>query len=357
MNPLLVNLSFLMAKPTGLATYGLNLAPHLAPLNPVLLSPLEHPNHRVHAVAANMTAEQGSVGHARRLWWTQKTLPQLQRRYSSELLFSPIPEAPLSTGDRFVVTVHDFIARRFSKPTSPLALYTRYYVPQVLKQAVHVIVNSEATARDAVKFCGLPAHKLTPIALAHDAGHFRDLGLPVKSYFLHVGRHDPHKNVPRILEAFAQVSSDFDCELWLVGTPDSRYTPQIQAQATAYGLKERVQLLDYVPYERLPAVLNQAMALVFPSLWEGFGLPVLEAMACGTPVITSNISALPEVAGDAALLVDPYEVAEIASAMELVAGDRSARNQLKQAGLRRAREFSWAHTGQKTRCVLSEAMQ
>ncbi|MGF1537960.1 MAG: glycosyltransferase family 4 protein [Elainellaceae cyanobacterium] len=346
-----------MAKPTGLATYGCNLSPHLGPLNPVLLSPLEHPHHRVHPVAANMTAEQGSLGHARRLWWTQKRLPQLQRDYQSDLLFSPIPEAPLGTGDRFVVTVHDFIARRFSKPTSPLALYTRYYVPLVLKQAVHVIVNSEATARDAVKFCGLPARKLTPIALSHDASHFRDLGLPIKPYFLHVGRHDPHKNVPRILEAFAQISSDLDWELWLVGTPDSRYTPRIKAQATAYGLEERVKLLNYVSYERLPAVLNQAIALVFPSLWEGFGLPVLEAMACGTPVITSNISALPEVAGDAALLVDPYNTAELASAMKLVACDRNAREQLKQAGLRRARQFSWAQTGQKTRRVLCEAMR
>ncbi len=357
MNRLLVNLSFLMAKPTGLATYGLNLFPYLGPLDPVLLSPLAHPNHQVHTLAANMTAQQGSRGHARRLWWTQRQLPQLCRAYESSLLFSPIPEAPLGTGDRFVVTVHDFIARRFSKPASPLALYTRYYVPKVLQQAVRVIANSEATARDAVRFCGIAAQKITPIPLAYDAQHFRDLGLPTQPYFLHLGRHDPHKNVARTLEAFAQISAVVDCELWLAGSPDARYTPQLQAQAAAYGLAERVRFLDYVPYDRLPILLNQALGLVFPSLWEGFGLPVLEAMACGTPVITSNLSALSEVAADAALLVDPYRPSEIAAALRTVATDNVARVQLKQAGLTHAQKFSWAKTGEETRQLLSEAMR
>ncbi|MGF1512455.1 MAG: glycosyltransferase family 4 protein [Elainellaceae cyanobacterium] len=356
MAQLLVNLSFLMAKPTGLAIYGSNLAPHLTPLDPVLLSPLAHPGHRVHRVPGNMTPQQGSKGHARRLWWTQRALPSLSRSYGSRLLFSPIPEAPLGTGDRFVVTVHDFIARRFSKSTSPLGLYTRYYVPHVLQQAVQVITNSEATARDAVQFCGLDARKITPIPLAYDAEHFRELGLPTEPYFLYLGRHDPHKNLARILAAFAQIA-DLDCELWLAGTPDERFTPQLKAQAAEYGLTERLRFLDYVPYDQLPVIINQAIALVFPSLWEGFGLPVLEAMACGTPVVTSNISALPEVAGDAALLVNPYETLEIAAAMQTIAVDCSARAQLKRAGLARARRFSWQQTGKQTRDVLRRALE
>lgn len=352
MNPLLVNLSFLMAKPTGLATYGLNLVPHLGDLEPLLLSPEEHPGYPVEPVSGDMSAEQGSMGHLRRLRWTQLALPRIYRAKGSSLLFSPVPEAPLWTGVRFAVTVHDFIARRFSKPTSPLALYTRYYVPRVLRQSLHIITNSEATAGDAIDFCGISADKITPIALSHDGEHFKDLGLPVKRYFLHVGRHDPHKNVARILAAFARISSATDCQLWFAGAPDPRYTPQLQAQAAEYGLGNRVRFLDYVSYRQLPALINQAVAMVFPSLWEGFGLPVLEAMACGTPVITSNLSSLPEVAGDAGWIVDPHSLKELSGAMQAIATDDLARDQLKQAGLKRAALFSWKRTGEDTRRVL-----
>lgn len=343
-----------MAKPTGLAIYARSLVPHLGHLDPLLLSPQSHPGYRVHPVAGNMSAEQGSAGHRRRLLWTQRSLSRLCRQQGG-LLFSPVPEAPLFAGVRHVVTVHDFIARRFGAPTSPLTLYTRYYVPLVLKQAQHVITNSEATARDAVAYCGIAARKLTPIPLAYDSQHFQDLGLPTQPYFLHVGRHDPHKNVARILSAFAQAALP-DCELWLAGTPDPRYTPLLKAQAEAYGISDRVKYLDYVPYAALPTLINQALALVFPSLWEGFGLPVLEAMACGTPVITSNLSSLPEVAGDAALLVDPYSAASIGDSMRTIAMDSLTRAQLKQAGLKRAAQFSWSQTGKQTCRVLEQVM-
>ena len=342
-----------MAKPTGLAVYGRQIIPHLRGLDPLLLSPQQHSGCRVYPVAANMSAEQGSAGHRRRLLWTQRSLPRIYRTSGADLLFSPVPEAPLWQGQRFVVTVHDFIARRFGKATAPLTLYTRYYVPQVLQQARHVIANSAATAQDAIDFCGVSGQKITVIPLAYDTDHFQDLALPVRPYFLYLGRHDPHKNVARIVAAFAQIARSTDCELWLAGTPDPRYTPQIKAQAQEYGIGDRIHHLDYVPYSGLPALINQATALVFPSLWEGFGLPVLEAMACGTPVLTSNLSSLPEVAGDAALLVNPYEVAEIASGMRAIAMDSSMRQQLKQAGLARANQFSWQQTGDETRRVLS----
>ncbi len=118
------------------------------------------------------------------------------------------------------------------------------------------------------------------------------------------------------------------------------------------GSRGSGKMVDYVPYANLPQILGQAIALVFPSLWEGFGLPVLEAMACGTPVITSNRSALPEVAGDAALLVNPEDVREIAAAMEQVATQPQMRSHLQTAGLARAAQFSWQLTGAQTAAVL-----
>ncbi|MGF1497518.1 MAG: glycosyltransferase family 4 protein [Elainellaceae cyanobacterium] len=353
MGALLVNLSFLMQQPTGLATYGMNLYPWLRSLRPILLTARPDEDFACQKVPSGMTAEQGSKGHAKRLIWTQTRLPHLYRQRRASLLFSPIPEAPLLAGCRSVVTVHDFIPRRFpAKKLSPLALYQRYYVPQVLRQAVHVIANSEATAQDAMGFAGVAARQITPIPLAYDDRHFRCLDLPTEPYFLYIGRYDPYKNLHRLVAAFAQIAPNVAADLWLAGSMDGHHTPALAAQVEHLGLSDRVKFLGYVPYGELPELLNRAIALVFPSLWEGFGLPVLEAMACGTPVITSNCASLPEVAGDAALLVDPYQINQIADAMRTVATDDQARSQLRTAALRRAQQFSWKKTGDRTVEVL-----
>ena len=122
------------------------------------------------------------------------------------------------------------------------------------------------------------------------------------------------------------------------------------------GLVQRVRFLGYVPYDDLPKLFREAIALVFPSLWEGFGFPVLEAMGCGTPVITSNLSSLPEVAKDAAILIDPYKVEEITDAMMTIANDAGLRSHLSELCLVRASQFSWKKTGQATVEVLKEFM-
>ena len=121
---------------------------------------------------------------------------------------------------------------------------------------------------------------------------------------------------------------------------------------TTRRIAPQVKFLEYVPYHQLPTLINQAIALVFPSLWEGFGLPVLEAMACGTPVVTSNLSSLPEVVGDAALLVNPDNVREITAAMQTLTRDPKVRSHLTRLGIIRASQFSWEQTGRETVEVL-----
>ena len=407
---MLVNLSFLIAKPTGITTYALHLIPHLRSLHPTLLiSPVasrflstqSHAQDTYYSIPANLTPEQGTVGHLRRLLWTQLQLSQIYRQLHSSLLFSPVPEAPLYAHCRYIVTVHDFIPLRFPR-LSPLTPYHRYYIPQVLSQAQHVICNSTATASDAIDFLQIPASKITSIPLAYDANHFRQMNLSqqdryssdkirspqppflrgalfppfqgglggifedrtfltelycqqneTRPYFIYIGRHDPHKNLHRLIAAFAKIPCQ-DCDLVLAGTGDRRYTPKLQAQSIELGIADRIKFLDYVSYEQLPILLNRAIALVFPSLWEGFGLPVLEAMACGTPVITSNLSSLPEVTGDAALLVNPYSIEEIAVAMESIVTDSKLRSHLSNLSLARANQFSWEKTGMATIEVLKK---
>lgn len=351
-SPLLVNLAFLMQKPTGITTYAMNLFPYLRSLNPTLLTSRQVNGYSCYPVPTGLTPEQGTRGHFKRLLWTQFQLPRIYNRLQSSLLFSPVPEAPLGKNCRYVVTVHDLIPLRFPRRFSPLTLYTQHWIPFILKQAQHIVCNSMATAQDIEQFYGIASQKLTPIPLAYDAEHFRFLDLPNKNYFLYLGRIDPYKNVQRLIAAFASLPNHFDYELWLAGPPDLRYLPALNAQVEQFGLVAQVKFLNYVSHTELPVLINQAIALVFPTLWEGFGIPVLEAMACGTPVITSNLASLPEVAGDAALLVDPYQVGAIADAMNTLLKDSQLRATLRTAGLNRANQFSWAKTGKATAEIL-----
>jgi glycosyltransferase involved in cell wall biosynthesis len=351
-----INLSFLLTKPTGTATYALNLLPHLKKIDLTLLTSKSLPGYNCYQTPCNHTSEQGARGHLRRLLWAQFQLPKIYDRLRSSLLFSPIPEAPLFSNCRYIVTVHDLIPLRFPQRSSPLYQYFKWYVPQVLSQATHIICNSTATATETIDRFGIAASKVTPILLGYDTDRFyakNEEKIADPPYFLYVGRHDPYKNVTRIIAAFSQLPN-CGYQLWLGGSGDARYTPQLRTQVTELGLEGQVKFLEYIPYQDLPAIVRQARALVFPSLWEGFGLPVLEAMACGTPVITSNLSALPEVAGDAAILVDPYQVKEIAAAMYDLSKDDELYRQLRQSGLERAKQFSWAQTGRSTINVLQQ---
>lgn len=367
-NSLSVNLSFLLSQPTGISTYAANLLPHLQSLNPTLLTSQALKDYSCYPVPPNLTPAYGTKGHLLRLWWTQTQLPRIYQQLHSSLLFSPVPEAPLGSSCRYIVMVHDLIPLRFPRNLSFQTPYFRYYIPQVLAQAQHIICNSNATSQDITNFFNIPSQKITPIPLAYDADHFRFLDLPGETpnlfretglnpkstfpYFLYIGRHDPYKNLHRLINAFATIPSCCDCQLWLAGPTDQRYTPALIAQADKLNIASQVKFLGYVPAQKLPILINQAIALVFPTLWEGFGLPVLEAMACGTPVITSNCSSLPEVAGNAALLVDPYNVGEIAEAMQAIATHSELRSRLRTLSLARASQFSWVKTGQATVEVL-----
>ncbi len=395
MSDLLINLSIVFSQPTGISNYAKNLFPYLKSFNPTLLTALNYPEFECYSIPGNLTPANGTKGHLNRLIWTQFKLPKIYKKLKSQLIFSPIPEAPLYSNSRFVVMVHDLIPLRFPKRLSPLTPYFRYYIPQVLQQAQHIICNSQATAKDIADFYQIPEKKITPIPLAHDVNHFRpfikDVGtrghggqggqgntgtgredagnldeilsasnsLSVSAsyrYFLYIGRHDLYKNLNRLIAAFANLPNHHDYQLWLAGPQDKRYTPVLQAQVKEFGISKQVKFLDYVSYSELPKIISGAIALVFPSLWEGFGFPVLEAMGCGTPVITSNISSLPEVAGDAAILINPYNIREITEAMDKIATDTQLRDRLCIASINRANQFSWEKTGLATVEVLKNFM-
>jgi glycosyltransferase involved in cell wall biosynthesis len=177
-------------------------------------------------------------------------------------------------------------------------------------------------------------------------------------YILYVGNVKPHKNVERLIDAFAQVrQAGMDhLKLLVIGDEITRYAG-LRRAVHRNKLHGHVRFLGYLPTETLAILYRLAGVFVFPSLYEGFGLPPLEAMATGTPVVTSNISSLPEVAGDAAILVDPYDSTSIANGIQLVLTDSTLREKLKIRGLERARHYSWERSVTRTREIYDEVLR
>ena len=261
--------------------------------------------------------------------------------------------APIAENHPYVVTIHDMGLEVLTQ-AHPLAkrVYTRRLVPRIARKAKFIITNSEYSKWDIVRHLGIPEYRIrvTPLAASPE---FRPFAVsPQNPYFLYVGNLEPRKNVERLIEAFAGMPRK-EHQLLVVGDRWFRGSAA-EAKARSMGLNGRVKFLGYVPRGDLPGLFSGATALVYPSLLEGFGLPILEAMACGTPVITSNNSALREVGGDAALLIDPKDVGEITEAMVSVAEDEALRKQLSEKGLKRASEYSWKRTAELTMEVYEE---
>jgi glycosyltransferase involved in cell wall biosynthesis len=347
----LFNGSYLGPKPTGIGVVARDLVEALDPALVPLLEPTadppgeDAPRLRPHSIPipANLSPADGRKGHLRRLLWTQNQLPTLLKAQGAPLLVSPLPEAPLLRGVRSVVLAHDLLPLRYPQP-SPLLAYHLAYVPLVLHRATRVLCNSEATAQEVHGRLGVPLRRLITIRLGFDPRELRPLGLERGAEVLVLSRHDPHKNLGRMLQAFALVR-DPEATLHLVGPHDPRLTPRLQALARDLGIDQRCRWSPWVSDQERLLLLNRCGVLVIPSLWEGFGLPALEAMACGAPVVAARAGALPEVVGNAALLVDPRQPAAIADAIGSCLREPAVARHAAVEGPRRAARFSWAETG------------
>jgi glycosyltransferase involved in cell wall biosynthesis len=264
--------------------------------------------------------------------------------------------APISENRPYVVTIHD-MGMDVLRNAHPLAkrVYTRRLTPHIASKARLILTNSEYSKWEIVRHLGITEDRIRVTPLAASSEFTPGPAKPTVPYFLYVGNLEPRKNLERLIEAFANVPSK-DHELWIVGNQWYR-GHHVAQKVQAMGLAGRVKLLGYVPRAELPGLFRGAEAFVYPSLLEGFGMPVVEAMACGTPVIASGTTALKEVAGDAALLVNPLDTGELAEAMTRVSQDRGLRECLSTAGLKRAADFSWDRTAALTLEAYQDAIR
>jgi glycosyltransferase involved in cell wall biosynthesis len=297
--------------------------------------------------------------------WTHLRLSWEMARRPPDLLFVPAHVLPIVHPRRSVVTIHDLGYLYYPEAHRLLdRLYLDLSTRYNARAATHLIADSSATKRDLIERYGTEPDKITVVYPGYDNTVFqlvqdeKAIG-SVKArygiagdYALFVGTLQPRKNLIRLMEAFSNIQYPIsNIQLVIAGKKGWLYR-EIFQQVEKLGLEGKVVFTGYVPGGDLPALLSGARLFVFPSLYEGFGLPVLEAMACGTPVVCSNVSSLPEVAGDAAILVDPLDVEGLAAALERVLGDEELRAELIERGFERVRKFSWERCARETLNVL-----
>jgi glycosyltransferase involved in cell wall biosynthesis len=258
------------------------------------------------------------------------------------------------TGFKKVITVCDVTPLLFPGAHGRMnVMHHRYILPLILRQADQIITISEASKRDIVRLYRVPEQKVTVTLLAADRrfGQITSAAPEEKKerpYILNVGTLEPRKNLPRLLKAFAYARcKGLPHRLVIAGAGGWGQSP-LARLVDELDLHADVTFTGFIGDDELPGLYAGAEFFVYPSLYEGFGLPVLEAMASGTPVITSNVSSLPEVAGDAALLVDPYSVDEISAAMLRLGSDGELRSAMRDRGRDQAGRFSWERTAQET---------
>ena len=300
----------------------------------------------------------------------QIRIPIQLKREAIDLFHAPHYTLPALTPCRSIVTIHDCIHLRFPQylPNRLAHGYARAALWTATHRSDRVLTVSEASKQDILTFFDIPADKITVIPNAIDDCFFvpppdknieriRERYQLQAPFLLYVGNVHPHKNLERLLDAFYKVRSlgHDDLTLLIIGDDITRYA-KLRRAVHRYQLHRYVRFLGFVPNETLRVLYHLARAFVFPSLYEGFGLPPLEAMASGTAVVTSNVSSLPEVTGDAAILVDPHSQDAIAGGICRVLEDNVFREELVTKGQARAKQFSWDRSIQHTLEIYRETL-
>jgi glycosyltransferase involved in cell wall biosynthesis len=301
---------------------------------------------------------RGMKGHL----WEQLILP---KKIGANLLWSPSNTGPIFL-EKQVVTIHDLSPLDHPEWTSrKFSSWYRLLIPRLIRTARLILTDSEYTKDRIEYFCNGSDNKIvvTPLGASKDFSrknkeeitHAIDvLKLPSPHYLITVGSLEPRKNLSTLLRSWEQISSQLPKDIWLVlvgaiGEKD------IFAHQSYNRLPERVFLTGHVNDELLPALYSGALASVYVSLYEGFGLPALEAISCGTPLIHSNTTSIPEVVGDSGICVNPLDAAEIGEAMRLVADSAELRQKLSQNGLKQSMLFGWDKTAKLVAAALKEA--
>lgn len=302
-----------------------------------------------------------------RIPWEHLVAPLLLRATKADIYHGMHVAMPLFCPVPAVVTVHDLAPMSFPQTFRGYnRTYLNWSARVTGRNAKHILAVSEFTKRELMRLLDVPAERITvtpnacderfkPASPAEIAQFRSRVGLP-EHFILFVGTLEPRKNLPNLLEAFAKIATRTDAPLIIGGGKGWMYD-RIFSRLEELNLKDRVHFPGFLASEDLPLWYAAASVFVFPSRWEGFGIPPLEAMACGTPVVSSNRSSLPEVVGDASLMVDPEDIDGMGEAILRILNDKDLAQELRERGLQQAKRFSWKTSAERTLKVYEEVYQ
>lgn len=363
-----VNGRFLVAKRTGVQRAAYNLLRNLVAIdreneyfiftgqNQLGNSDWDYPN--VQVIPSRLRGGESFRNHM----WEQFILPRLAKKHNIDILHSPANMAPLFYSGKTVVHIHDlcFVVNPHWYSFMFHTLYN-FVIPRLAQRASKVITNSNNSRNDLLQFCNVSADRVSLIYWAVDNTFMNSFqekieikDWPYDDYILYVGSLEPRKNIRQLIEAYEELrhkNANIKSKLILIGG-ESPLFGEVQLNVKTY--KSDIIFKGFVDDIMLREFYRRAKLVVYPSLYEGFGLPPLEAMASGTPVVTSNTSSIPEVVGDAALMVSPYDTKQLASTMERVLTDDELHAKLVRNGYQQIKKFNWLRVARNTLAVYYE---
>lgn len=351
---LFINGTILDERPTGLGVYVKNVVSKLKEKdeNFTVFCPINIEGVDVVKTTEKLKTSYKKKGGLVRFLWTQFVLPFKVGK--NDIVYHPFQYLSLFSRAKQIITIHDFIPLYYPEVSKHQYYYYKFIMPILLKKAYKVICISENTKNDVLKFYNIDSDKLVKIYNGYDRELFNVNNVRedilekyniTRPYFIAVGAGYSHKNLETALNAFSKIVNKFDSEFVIVGK-DSNYILKLKELVKKLHIEKQVKFIGYVPDEDLPTLYNKSKAFVYPTLYEGFGLPILEAMACETVVLTANNSSLPEVYGDAALDFDAKDEKEIVNKMKLVLTDSKLREKLIELSKKQIAKFTWDNTAE-----------
>jgi glycosyltransferase involved in cell wall biosynthesis len=367
-----MNGSMLDNHPTGTGVYSFNVINNLSDLSweknkpsfTVFTPTRNHLSDKVRIVDISrlmQSSRYGKIAALTRFMWNAFVYPFRARQY--DLLISPTTHGSFFLRNQ-VITIHDLISLRYDNISAHQRFYFKYLLPFMVRRARLIVTVSETSKKDIVSLLHCPEEKVRVIPNGYDATHYYRLEERTRNieaeygfrdYILAVGPTYPHKNFENLLDAYAGLGETIrKAHPLVIGGGMKAYVDKLKRKVKEKGLEGDVHFIGYVPFLLMPSLYREAMLLVFPSLYEGFGIPLLEAMACGCPVVASNTSSMPEVCGEAAVYTDPHDPNEIREAIANVLGDAALREALRSKGYIRAEKFSWKQAAESFKTIIEQ---
>lgn len=349
-NKIVINSSILNENPTGLGVYTKNVIEKIYKLNDKIeiLSPVDIKEIKVKKINRYVSPNYKKLGGACRFLWTQLVIPFKVKK--DDILYHPFQYISFFARSKQIITIHDFIPLYYPEIAKHQYKYYKYIMPILLKKAYKIVCISENTKKDLLKFYNVDEDKVKVIYNGYDNKLFNTKNVSKDvlkkyninyKYMIMIGASYPHKNLEIAIEALKNIKEDF--KLVIVGK-DSSYILKLKALARKLNVEEKVNFVGYVADEDLPSLYYYSKAFIYTTLYEGFGLPILEAMACGTVVLCSDNSSLPEVYGDAALVFENNNSKSLEEKMNLILKNEEIRQALIKKSFENVKRFSWEKT-------------